>query len=202
MANTGGQPTRLDVWTLTLTRPRPNSVALNIGGSVHDPTDPVGGLLFNVLGMIAGFESDLIRMRTREGMKLAKAKGRLRGNSNPPKRPTWSDSGAHASRARVHLRARHLEKNHGPPSWTGGGGAWPGIVHSMPPARPGASDVLMKEEVEARGEGFLLSAAVVEGGISRPCGARVCGPRRGTDTSCRLPGHCADPRGRLGSGVM
>ncbi|MGI8692892.1 MAG: recombinase family protein [Geodermatophilaceae bacterium] len=26
---------------------------LNIGGSVHDPTDPVGRLLFNVLGMIA-----------------------------------------------------------------------------------------------------------------------------------------------------
>ncbi len=31
--------------------------------------------------MIAEFESDLIRMRTREGMKVAKSKGRLRGNS-------------------------------------------------------------------------------------------------------------------------
>jgi DNA invertase Pin-like site-specific DNA recombinase len=50
-------------------------VKLNIGGSIHDPTDPVGRLLFNVLGMIAEFESDLIRMRTREGMKVAKAKG-------------------------------------------------------------------------------------------------------------------------------
>ncbi len=29
--------------------------------------------------MIAEFESDLIKMRTREGMKVAKAKGRLRG---------------------------------------------------------------------------------------------------------------------------
>jgi DNA invertase Pin-like site-specific DNA recombinase len=46
-------------------------VKLNIGGSVHDPNDPVGRLLFNVLGMIAEFESDLIRMRTREGMKIA-----------------------------------------------------------------------------------------------------------------------------------
>jgi DNA invertase Pin-like site-specific DNA recombinase len=54
-------------------------VTLNIGGSVHDPTDPVGRLLFNVLAMIAEFESDLIRMRTREGMKVAKAKGWLRG---------------------------------------------------------------------------------------------------------------------------
>jgi DNA invertase Pin-like site-specific DNA recombinase len=54
-------------------------VKLNIAGSVHDPTDPIGRLLFNVLAMIAEFESDLIRMRTREGMKVAKAKGRLRG---------------------------------------------------------------------------------------------------------------------------
>ena len=54
-------------------------VKLNIGGSIHDPADPVGRLLFNVLAMIAEFESDLIRMRTREGMKIAKAKGRLRG---------------------------------------------------------------------------------------------------------------------------
>ena len=54
-------------------------VRLNLGGSVHDPNDPVGRLLFNVLAMAAEFESDLIRMRTREGMKLAKARGRLRG---------------------------------------------------------------------------------------------------------------------------
>ncbi len=54
-------------------------VKLSLGGSVHDPTDPVGRLLFNVLAMVAEFESDLIRLRTREGMKVAKAKGRLRG---------------------------------------------------------------------------------------------------------------------------
>jgi DNA invertase Pin-like site-specific DNA recombinase len=36
--------------------------------------------LFNVLATVAEFESDLIRLRTREGMKVAKAKGRLRGN--------------------------------------------------------------------------------------------------------------------------
>ena len=52
---------------------------LSIGGSVHDPTDPVGRLLFNVLAMVAEFESDLIRLRTREGMRVAKAKGHLRG---------------------------------------------------------------------------------------------------------------------------
>ena len=54
-------------------------VTLSLGGSVHDPIDPVGRLLFNVLAMVAEFESDLIKMRTREGMKVARAKGRLRG---------------------------------------------------------------------------------------------------------------------------
>ena len=55
------------------------NVKLSIGGSIHDPSDPVGRLLFNVLAMVAEFESDLIRARTREGMQLARAKGRLRG---------------------------------------------------------------------------------------------------------------------------
>ena len=54
-------------------------VRLSLGGSVYDPTDPVGRLLFNVLAMVAEFEADLIRLRTREEMKVAKAKGRLRG---------------------------------------------------------------------------------------------------------------------------
>lgn len=54
-------------------------VKLNRGGSVHDPADPVGRLLFNVLAMVAEFESDLIRMRTREGLAVAKAAGKLRG---------------------------------------------------------------------------------------------------------------------------
>lgn len=54
-------------------------VRVSIGGSVHDPADPVGRLLFNVLSMVAEFEADLIRARTREGMAVARAKGRLRG---------------------------------------------------------------------------------------------------------------------------
>ena len=35
-------------------------------------------LPFKMLAMVAEFESDLIRVRTREGMQVAKAKGRLR----------------------------------------------------------------------------------------------------------------------------
>jgi hypothetical protein len=44
--------------------------SLNLGGSVHDPADPVGRLLFNVLAMVAEFEADLIRLRTQESMKV------------------------------------------------------------------------------------------------------------------------------------
>ncbi len=54
-------------------------VALQLGASVHDPTDPVGRLLFNALAMVAEFEADLIRARTREGMAVARAAGKLRG---------------------------------------------------------------------------------------------------------------------------
>ena len=54
-------------------------VPLNLGGTVYDHNDAVGRLLFNVLAMVARFETDLIRLRTREGMKIAKANGRLRG---------------------------------------------------------------------------------------------------------------------------
>lgn len=54
-------------------------VRLRIGESVHDPNDPTGRLLFNALAMVAEFEADLIRARTREGVRVAKAKGKLRG---------------------------------------------------------------------------------------------------------------------------
>jgi DNA invertase Pin-like site-specific DNA recombinase len=76
-------------------------VKLALGGSVHDPTDPVGRLLFNVLAMVAEFESDLIRMRTREGMKVAKAKGRLHG-----KQPKLSAT------QEAHLVALHTAGEH------------------------------------------------------------------------------------------
>ena len=42
----------------------------------------MGKMFFNILATFAEFEADLIRMRTREGMKVAKAKGKLKGK--PP----------------------------------------------------------------------------------------------------------------------
>jgi DNA invertase Pin-like site-specific DNA recombinase len=54
-------------------------VKLQLGSSVHDPSDPMGKLFFNILATFAEFEADLIRMRTREGMAVARSKGKLRG---------------------------------------------------------------------------------------------------------------------------
>jgi len=56
-------------------------VKLALGASVYDPADPMGKMFFNILATFAEFEADLIRMRTREGMAIARAKGKLRGKS-------------------------------------------------------------------------------------------------------------------------
>jgi DNA invertase Pin-like site-specific DNA recombinase len=61
-------------------------VKLALGASIHDPTDPMGRMFFNILATFAEFESDLIRLRTREGMAVARARGKLRG-----KKPKLSD---------------------------------------------------------------------------------------------------------------
>lgn len=61
-------------------------VKLSLGGQVYDPTDPMGKMFFNILATFAEFEVDLLRMRTREGMAVAKAKGKLQG-----KKPKLSD---------------------------------------------------------------------------------------------------------------
>ena len=61
-------------------------VRLALGASVYDPSDPMGKMFFNILATFAEFEADLIRMRTREGMAVARARGKLRG-----RKPKLSD---------------------------------------------------------------------------------------------------------------
>lgn len=61
-------------------------VRLALGTAIYDPSDPMGKMFFNILATFAEFEADLIRMRTREGMAIARAKGKLRG-----KQPKLSD---------------------------------------------------------------------------------------------------------------
>jgi DNA invertase Pin-like site-specific DNA recombinase len=54
-------------------------VRLSLGGTIYDPTDPMGKMFFNIFATFAEFEVDLLRLRTREGMAIARAKGKLRG---------------------------------------------------------------------------------------------------------------------------
>ena len=61
-------------------------VKLALGRALHDSSDPMGKMFFNILATFAEFEADLIRMRTREGMALTRSKGKLRG-----KQPKLSD---------------------------------------------------------------------------------------------------------------
>src|SRR3954469_21383899 len=54
-------------------------VKLSVGGTSYDPSDPMGKMFFNILATFAEFEVDLLRLRTREGMAVARAKGKLLG---------------------------------------------------------------------------------------------------------------------------
>jgi DNA invertase Pin-like site-specific DNA recombinase len=75
--------------------PAPSKTSANatssLGGSTHDTIDPVGKPLFNVLTMVAEFESDLISALTLtltlEGMQITKDEGKLRIKQPKPSRP-------------------------------------------------------------------------------------------------------------------
>jgi DNA invertase Pin-like site-specific DNA recombinase len=76
-------------------------VRLSLGGTIYDPADPMGKMFFNILATFAEFEVDLLRMRTREGMAVARAKGKLRG-----KQPKLS------ARQQAHLLQLHDAGEH------------------------------------------------------------------------------------------
>ena len=76
-------------------------VRLALGSSVYDPKDPMGKMFFNILATFAEFEADLIRLRTREGMAIARARGKLRG-----KQPKLSD------KQQKELRRMHDTRNY------------------------------------------------------------------------------------------
>jgi DNA invertase Pin-like site-specific DNA recombinase len=77
------------------------NIRLQLGAMVYDPTDPMGKMFFNILATFAEFEVDLLRMRTREGMAIARAKGKLKGRA--PKLSTAQQT---------HLRKLHAAGEH------------------------------------------------------------------------------------------
>jgi DNA invertase Pin-like site-specific DNA recombinase len=68
-------PDARDIGDALVTR----GVRLSLGGSIYDPADPMSKMFFNMLAVFAEFEADLLKMRTREGMAVARARGRLKG---------------------------------------------------------------------------------------------------------------------------
>lgn len=58
-------------------------VALQMAGAIYDPADPFGKFFLTTLAAVAEFEADMISMRTKEGLAIARSKGRL--NGKPPK---------------------------------------------------------------------------------------------------------------------
>ncbi|MGH3755632.1 MAG: recombinase family protein [Pseudonocardiaceae bacterium] len=54
-------------------------VRFALGASVYDWNDPFSRMFLQILAVVAEFEANLIRQRTREGMAIAKSKGKLRG---------------------------------------------------------------------------------------------------------------------------
>ena len=52
---------------------------------MYDPDDPMGKMLFNIVATFAELEVDLLRLRTKEGKAIARARGRLKGRR--PKLP-------------------------------------------------------------------------------------------------------------------
>ena len=56
-------------------------IKLSLSGQVYDPTDPTGKMFYSILAIFAEFEVDLLRARTKEGMAVARAKGKLRGRA-------------------------------------------------------------------------------------------------------------------------
>ena len=76
-------------------------VKLALGASVYDPADPMGKMFFNILATFAEFEADLIRLRTREGMAVARAKGQATRQAAQALRPA-------AGRAAPDARHRRL----------------------------------------------------------------------------------------------
>ena len=106
-------------------------VKLALGPALYDPNDPMGKMFFNILATFAEFETDLSRIRTREGMDIARAKGKLRGKQPQTVRPAAAGTLPHACHRRVfHQRSRRtllgLKTNR--------------LSHTQPASRPLAYD--------------------------------------------------------------
>ena len=57
-------------------------VRFQLGDTVYDWASPMNKLFLGLLALVAEFEADLTRQRTKEGMAIARAKGKLKGRGH------------------------------------------------------------------------------------------------------------------------
>ena len=87
-------------------------VRLSLSGTVYDPTDPMGKCLFKHARDVRRVEVDVLRMRTREGMAIAKANG-----SSSNRCPFASTTMPRSRRSRIPLTASSVVAGRGVLKW-------------------------------------------------------------------------------------
>ncbi|MFJ3395225.1 recombinase family protein [Leifsonia aquatica] len=58
-------------------------ITLSNGGNIYDPHDPMAKLYFTILAAVAEAEGGWISIRTKEGLAVARRRGRLQGRRKP-----------------------------------------------------------------------------------------------------------------------
>lgn len=88
-------------------------IALQLGQTIYDSSNPMGKMFFSMTAIFAEFEADLISQRTKEGMAIARDKGRLKGRpsqftARQQKLITeWLHSGEYTQREIAELMSVH-----------------------------------------------------------------------------------------------
>jgi hypothetical protein len=82
-------------------------IKLSLGGQVYDPADPMGKMFFNILATFAEFEAGLLRMRTREGMAVARGQRQAARQAAEAVGQAAARAGADGRHWRVHHRRPH-----------------------------------------------------------------------------------------------
>jgi DNA invertase Pin-like site-specific DNA recombinase len=85
-------------------------VRFALGGSVYDRNDPFARMFLQILAVIAEFEANLIRQRSREGMNIACQNGKLRGKQprlEPAQDREIADPGQRQQAHRVPVPGTH-----------------------------------------------------------------------------------------------
>ena len=140
-----------------LTQLSDRGVRFALGGSVYDWHDPMARMFLQILAVIAEFEAALIRQRTREGMTIARSRGKLRGKPPASLPPRTARSAACTTAATTPSpKSPGSSKSPGPPSTAPCSApppaaptcpatpapacpAWTNTISSCPPVRPQAT---------------------------------------------------------------